>query len=88
MSDMCQQEQSDGTACTRNNECQSGNCVDGFCCDSVCDGECEACSEALTGADDGSCSAVAADSDPDGDCGFGLCDAAGACTGSPCRRTR
>jgi hypothetical protein len=27
-------------------ECKSGNCVDGFCCDTACDGPCETCGKA------------------------------------------
>lgn len=30
-------------ACTRAAECESRNCVDGVCCDTKCDGQCQAC---------------------------------------------
>lgn len=33
----------DGAACTRAEVCASGQCVDGRCCHTACDGACEAC---------------------------------------------
>jgi hypothetical protein len=32
-----------GRACTAANQCTSGFCVDGVCCESACNGKCEAC---------------------------------------------
>lgn len=32
-----------GSMCTAGNQCASGNCVDGFCCNTACGGQCEAC---------------------------------------------
>jgi MYXO-CTERM domain-containing protein len=79
------------------------HCVEGVCCDSPCDGECEACVERLTGTADGSCAPVPADQDPEDECpmdpGFptscgpdGSCDGARACraaarAGTPCGAT-
>lgn len=44
-----------GESCKASVECEMGNCVDGVCCDSECDGACEACAKELTGASDGTC---------------------------------
>lgn len=33
----------DGTACSLGSECASGQCVDGFCCNSPCNAQCAAC---------------------------------------------
>src|SRR6185436_4893864 len=38
------------------------------CCDQACDGECEACLEEKSGADDGTCFAVLLHTDPDVEC--------------------
>lgn len=35
-----------GGMCTTATECQSGQCVDGVCCDTACDGQCQACDNA------------------------------------------
>jgi hypothetical protein len=32
-----------GAKCAEAVECMSGNCVDGYCCDKACKGQCEAC---------------------------------------------
>jgi N-acetylneuraminic acid mutarotase len=32
-----------GIACSQNSACASGSCVDGYCCNSACAGECGAC---------------------------------------------
>lgn len=70
-----------GTACGGNDECQNGNCVDGFCCSSTCNGTCEGCSEALTGMPDGTCSFIDTATDPKNQCAGGPCKT-GNCTGT------
>jgi len=47
-----------GQACSAATQCASGACVDGFCCSSACSGTCTACSNARTGAANGTCAAV------------------------------
>lgn len=39
----CIPQQANGSACTREEACASGLCVDGTCCESKCDGQCQAC---------------------------------------------
>ncbi len=81
-----------GRACTTEEECASGSCVDGVCCEvSACTG-CSACNVAGS---EGSCSAVPAGEDPHGacaavDCSSGTCDGSGGCApgdaGAVCQR--
>ncbi len=64
-----------GSACAVNGECASGFCVDGFCCNALCQGFCQACSNAKTGVVNGACDDIVAGTDPDGDCpGADVCD--------------
>jgi hypothetical protein len=44
-----------GATCTSGPQCTSTHCVDGFCCDGACDGQCESCKEAGSA---GRCKAV------------------------------
>jgi hypothetical protein len=48
----CSPRRNDGVACSRAAQCASGFCVDGVCCESACDGQCEACGNG------GTCGAV------------------------------
>jgi hypothetical protein len=65
-----------GDACTSDDACDTGHCVDGVCCESVC-GACEAC--ALEGSV-GVCATVRGDADPDSCSGDATCSQSGACT--------
>ncbi len=61
-----------GRGCTAGSECQSGDCVDGFCCNessSTCNG-CRACSVAGS---EGACADVPAGEDPHGACAGVVC---------------
>ena len=40
---MCVGRLPNGMSCTTANQCLSGNCVDGVCCNTACNGQCEAC---------------------------------------------
>ena len=56
----------DGDACTVNDECLSGFCTDGVCCNTACDQECYACSLATkqSGAQAGTCGFAIEGADP------------------------
>ena len=41
----CSPTKGNGETCAASNECQSMQCVDGVCCDSGCDAQCQACDE-------------------------------------------
>lgn len=45
----------DGASCASADVCVSGHCVDGFCCESACDGRCRSCDGSHTGMADGEC---------------------------------
>jgi hypothetical protein len=47
-----------GEACSANKDCKSGFCADGTCCDTACDGLCQACSVEAGAAKDGTCGPV------------------------------
>ena len=75
-----------GGMCGRNQDCTDGlTCADGVCCDTACNGTCQACN--LPGSV-GRCSAVPVSNDPDSECGGFSCaayfdsfDALGRCYG-------
>lgn len=43
---VCQKLEAPGARCARDSQCDSGFCTDGVCCESRCQGQCEACGEA------------------------------------------
>ncbi|EYF00860.1 Hypothetical protein CAP_8949 [Chondromyces apiculatus DSM 436] len=68
---VCQEE--NGQTCTDGDECLSGNCVDGVCCESACTGDCVSCANPT-----GTCANV--DAGEQDTCADGsACDGAGAC---------
>jgi hypothetical protein len=78
-----------GSACTAAGQCQSGLCVDAFCCNLPCNGRCQACD---VGGSEGKCTPIKAGDDPDNECDVeavstcgrdGSCDGQGACRRYP-----
>jgi hypothetical protein len=74
-----------GQKCTSRTQCESGNCIDGVCCDTTCTGTCRACDIAGSV---GTCTEVPDNEDPDNECATdmvstcrrdGMCDGQGAC---------
>lgn len=77
-----------GTSCTADGQCANGHCIDGVCCATACIG-CNACSNTLTGKDNGTCAPVLSgqsahnactDETATNQCGNdGTCDGKGTC---------
>ncbi|MEL6339931.1 MAG: MopE-related protein [Myxococcota bacterium] len=89
LSGVCVAKIADGGACSMGSECSSGHCVDGVCCENDCGGVCDACSSALKGGgpENGECRAIAAGTDPDGECGRYFCVGGPGAAGSNCDTT-
>ena len=74
----------DGVACMMDEQCPSGFCVDGVCCDTACGGndlaDCQACSVTNGAANNGTCTVLAVDTV----CRAGAseCDVPEACDGA------
>jgi hypothetical protein len=67
-----------GAPCATAEQCQTGFCVDGVCCDSACTGTCRSCSGVWNVAGAGVCSEIDG-GDPENDCaGTAIC-CLGAC---------
>ena len=73
-SGMCVPQGNPGDNCGGANECLSGFCANGVCCDTACDQICEDCTMARTGVADGTCAATTDMTDPDNDCTNGACN--------------
>ena len=65
-----------GSPCAEDDECASGQCADEVCCDTACDGACEACN--VSGVE-GTCTPHAPGTDPEDECMPGVCDGGTAC---------
>lgn len=80
-----------GASCDSASQCESGSCVDGFCCNTACTGQCAACDSpgqegrcvAIQGAPRGDRPACAG-SDPCAQCGGVRLDACGLDEGAEC----
>ena len=81
-------------ACVRNDECATGHCVDGVCCDTACEARCHTC---ILPGSPGTCVEAPAGVDLRGDCGaasqcLSTCGPGGACIGAGegtlCARSR
>jgi len=80
-SNQCVTKKSNGTTCANAVECQSGNCVDGYCCNSSCGNACDACNVAPNF---GTCSPVADGGSGSPSCAPYLCDGASLSCPSSC----
>ncbi len=78
-SSVCEIKKGLGVICTGGTECNSGNCVDGVCCNGTCGGACRSCNKSGSL---GICTNHSADTDPEDECsgtcrscnGLGSCD--------------
>lgn len=75
-SNVCTAKKPGGAPCAAGDECLTGACADGVCCDAPCDTDCVACD--LVGSV-GTCAPHPVATDPDGDCGADTCNGSGAC---------
>lgn len=75
---LCKTSSEPGTLCASPDDCASQLCIDGVCCQSVCDGLCESC--AIQG-QEGSCQPYPDQTDPEGECDPCMaCNGEGVCT--------
>lgn len=67
----CVAKKNNGDSCSDTNQCTSGFCVDGYCCNSSCGGSCDSCN--VSGSE-GSCTVNLAGSQGIPSCGAYLCN--------------
>lgn len=78
-----------GVACSAGNECVTGTCADGVCCETSCTGKCMACAAAnkedQTPANSGKCGAAKKGTNPGGQCVSSTdpCGDQASCSGAP-----
>jgi hypothetical protein len=73
-----------GQPCTTGGDCLNNTCVDGFCCNTACAATCQGCSMAKTGAANGTCANITANTDPENECaGTTTCNGSGMCNKLP-----
>jgi len=70
-----------GVTCAQGTECLSNYCVDGYCCNNICNQLCKGCANALTGGTSGICSNISNGTDPGNECPNGDCNGSGICSG-------
>jgi hypothetical protein len=75
-SSTCPVLKSNGSVCGVGSECLSGNCTDSYCCDTDCAGLCQSCA---LGGSFGTCTVIAPNTDPDGECGGFFCSGSFSC---------
>src|SRR5207244_6720645 len=76
----CVRRKGNGSGCGAADQCDSGVCADGVCCNKACDGQCEACDEPGSV---GACVAVAGEPRaPRAACGGDGTACAGSCDGT------
>ncbi|WP_437282022.1 hypothetical protein WME90_16115 [Sorangium sp. So ce375] len=72
-------------ACAAAEDCTSGFCADGVCCNAACDADCDACTAALkeSGDEDGTCGPSKAEAEcGEATCSEGVATSRGACDGA------
>ena len=70
----------DGASCTDGQQCNSGFCVDGVCCESACANTCGSCNAEDA---EGTCTPYAVGHDPDAECPITACGGGFACAADP-----
>jgi hypothetical protein len=80
----CKPQGNTGTACSATNQCTSGHCADGVCCNTACAGGCDVCAQKVGAPIDGACTVLGAGATGDPSCTPYVCDGAGALCPQSC----